>query len=290
MENKTYDLEQCQRYCDFPLHIKTASRRYANSFQHKKTKLSLIFLCFILSEEEDEILEIDGVKRYDTNPPFLRVTYPGMIAHHLSSSRRNELFFTYDSSFLETFKKFEFSNCNFQITERFTSLLNEVEELLSKTNLPGVADRLDRLAVMLGVEAMLSALKPAKSTEKTVTNQIYQVEKFFQFHYAEDFDLKKILRKFGMSLRTFYREWKIAFSISPANYLLNLKMQEARRLLRNTNLRIYEIAEACGYKNELYFSRVFFKENGLTPISYRRSFTENRSPDKKNDSSTACKQ
>ena len=58
-------------------------------------------------------------------------------------------------------------------------------------------------------------------------------------------------------------------------------MQEARRLLRNTNLRIYEVSEACGYKNELYFSRVFVKENGLTPISYRRSFTENKSSDKK---------
>ena len=160
------------------------------------------------------------------------------------------------------------------MTERFASLLNETEELLEKIDVAGVADRLDRLAVMLGMEAMLSALKPADGTAKTVTGQIYQVEKFFQFHYAEEFDLKKILRKFGMSLRTFYREWKTAFSVSPAKYLLNLRMQEARRLLRNTNLKIYEISEVCGYKNELYFSRVFVKENGLTPRSYRQSFSK----------------
>ena len=56
----------------------------------------LIHLCFVLSEEEDEVLELDGVKRYDSNPPFMRVTYPGTIAHHLHSSVRNELFFTYE--------------------------------------------------------------------------------------------------------------------------------------------------------------------------------------------------
>ena len=281
MDKETYNLEHCQRYHDFPLNIRTAARRHANSFQHKKNKLMLIHLCFVLSEEEDEILEIDGVKRYDSNPPFMRVTYPGMIAHHLHSSRRNELFFTYDCSFLEAFRQFKFADCNFQMTERFSSLLMEVEDLLDQINSPGVADRLDRLAVMMGLEAMLAALEPIKETEKTGTDRIYQVEKFFQFHYTENFDLEMILRKFGMSLRTFYREWKTAFSISPANYLLDLRMQEARRLLRNTDLRIYEVAEACGYKNELYFSRVFVKENGLTPISYRRSFTRNRSPDKK---------
>ena len=74
------------------------------------------------------------------------------------------------------------------MTERFASLLNETEELLEKIDVAGVADRLDRLAVMLGMEAMLFALKPADGTAKTVTGQIYQVEKFFQFHYAEEFD------------------------------------------------------------------------------------------------------
>ena len=102
MENKTYYLENCRRFYDFPLNIRSVARRNANSFRHKENKLLLIHLCFVLSEEEDEVLELDGVKRYDSNPPFMRVTYPGTIAHHLHSSVRNELFFTYESSYLET--------------------------------------------------------------------------------------------------------------------------------------------------------------------------------------------
>ncbi|MBQ6596791.1 MAG: helix-turn-helix transcriptional regulator [Lentisphaeria bacterium] len=270
MEKDTYLLDQCQRFYDFPLNIRSVARRYANSFRHRANKLLLIHLCFVLSEEEDEILELDGVKRYDSNPPFMRVTYPGTIAHHLHSSRRNELFFTYENSYLEAFRKFGFRDCNFRMTDRFKGLLEQVERLLPVCNSLGIADRLDRLAVMLGLEAMLSALEPSEEPARNGSNRIYQVEKYFQFHYSENFDLEEVLKQYGMSLRTFYREWRFAFPMSPAQYLLNLRMQKACRLLRNADLRIYEIANLCGYCNELYFCRVFAKSNGMTPQAYRK--------------------
>lgn len=277
MHKSTYDLEPYRRFHDFPLKIHYAARRYANSFRHKKNRLSLIHLCFVLSEEEDEILELDGVKRYDINPPFMRVTYPGMIANHLHSSRRNELFFAYDSECMGVFRNFGFSDCNFRMTDNFRTLLDKVEKLLPICSAPGVADRLDRLAVTLGLEAMLSALEsPSEEPVRNDSGRIYQVEKYFQFHYSENFDLRERIGKFGMSPRTFYREWKNTFPVSPARYLLNLRMQEACRLLRNTDLRIYEIANTCGYGNELYFCRVFVKENGMTPRAYRKCHLKKR--------------
>ena len=261
---------ECSRFLDFPLKILNLSRRYANVYKHSGKRLSMIHMCFVLAEEEDEIIELDGVKRYDINPPFMRVTYPGVYACHLRSSSRNELFFAYDESYLEAFKSFGFHDCNFKMTPRFTNLLNEVEELLPYATNLGVADRLDRLAVMLGLEAMLSALEPEEQGKYDNNKRIFQVEKFFQFHFTENFDLKNILPKYGMSTRTFYREWKEVFDISPAEYILNLRMQEAKRLLINSSLKIYEIAYSCGYPNELYFSRVFLKVNGLTPLAFRK--------------------
>ena len=117
---------------------------------------------------------------------------------------------------------------------------------------------------------MLSALEPSEEAARNGSERIYQVEKYFQFHYSDNFDLEEILKQFGMSLRTFYREWKIAFPVSPAQYLLNLRMQKACRLLRDADLRIYEIANLCGYCNELYFSRVFKNANGMTPAAWRK--------------------
>ncbi len=270
MANNTYDLKDCSRFLDFPLPVSLVARRSSNRFRHSGNKLTMIHLCFVLAEEDEEILELDGVRRFDSNPPFMRVTYPGMIARHLRSSRRNELYFAYDASCLQLFKEFGFHDCNFKLTERFSGLLAEVEKLLPHSLSPGIADRLDRLAVMLGLEAMLSALEMPEMTLDSGTERIRQVEKFFQFHFAENFDLRDILPRFGMSLRTFYREWKTVFPESPAEYLLNLRMQEARQLLRTTSLRIYEVADACGYPNVIYFSRVFVKSNGMTPQAYRK--------------------
>ncbi|MBE6371444.1 MAG: helix-turn-helix transcriptional regulator [Lentisphaerae bacterium] len=272
MPNNTYDLKNCSRFLNFPLPVSLVVRRSSNRYRHYGRKLTMIHLCFVLAEEDEEILELDGVRRFDSNPPFMRVTYPGMIARHLRSSLRNELYFAYDASCLQAFKEFGFYDCNFKLTERFSGLLAEVEKLLPLSRSPGMADRLDRLAVMLGLEAMLSALEMPEVTLDSSTERIRQVEKFFQFHYAENFELRDILPRFGMSLRTFYREWKTVFPQSPAEYLLNLRMQEARQLLRTTSLRIYEVADACGYPNVIYFSRVFAKSNGMTPQAYRKFY------------------
>ena len=58
--------------------------------------------------------------------------------------------------------------------------------------------------------------------------------------------------------------------ISPAQYILSLRMVNAQSLLENTDYKIGEIAEIVGYDNQLYFSRVFRKEYGVSPAQYRK--------------------
>ena len=270
MANNKFLMNDCARFLDFPLHIHTAARLTSNRYRHNNNCLSMIYLCFVLAEEQDEILELDGVPRLDSNPPFMRVTFPGTRAHHLRAGSRNELFFTYDGSSLESFSRFGFHNCNFVMTERFSSLLDETEKLLTHFRAVGVADQLDRLAVMLGLEAMLSSLSDSEDRPSPGTERIHRIRKYFQFHFAEHPDIEKILPGFGISRRTFYREWGQAFAESPAEYLLKLRINEARMLLQNSSLRIYEIASECGYPNVTYFSRCFAQAIGMTPQAYRR--------------------
>ena len=51
----------------------------------------LLVKCSHTNNISMKYFELDGVKRYDINPPFMRVTYPGVYANHLRSSSRNEL-------------------------------------------------------------------------------------------------------------------------------------------------------------------------------------------------------
>ena len=55
--------------------------------------------------------------------------------------------------------------------------------------------------------------------------------------------------------------------------LRNRRVTEAKKLLKDTNMKIYEISNAVGFSNERYFSAIFKKETGMTPIKYRLKFS-----------------
>ncbi|MDY0395250.1 ABC transporter substrate-binding protein [Virgibacillus halophilus] len=54
-------------------------------------------------------------------------------------------------------------------------------------------------------------------------------------------------------------------------YVTELRLQEAKRLMNQGNLKIKEIAHEIGYKDEFYFSRKFRKETGMTPTNYMKN-------------------
>jgi AraC family transcriptional regulator len=73
----------------------------------------------------------------------------------------------------------------------------------------------------------------------------------------------------GLSKFHFHRLFKPALGMSPAHYQLNLRMNEARRLLRETDKSVVEVALDVGYANLSHFAQLFRRENGLTPSGYR---------------------
>lgn len=79
-----------------------------------------------------------------------------------------------------------------------------------------------------------------------------------------------LVGKCNMSLSTFQRRWNESMGITPARYVLGLRLQEACRLLIKTGGSISEVAKACGFENEFYFSRCFRGEFGSPPRTYRK--------------------
>ena len=58
--------------------------------------------------------------------------------------------------------------------------------------------------------------------------------------------------------------------ISPQKYLINFRLNQACKLMKNTELSIAEISRSVGYQDPLYFSKLFKKEKGLSPSKYRK--------------------
>lgn len=57
--------------------------------------------------------------------------------------------------------------------------------------------------------------------------------------------------------------------MSVPQYLISVRMERARKLLAQTNMLVFEVADAVGFDNPRYFVAVFKKETGLTPKAYR---------------------
>lgn len=87
---------------------------------------------------------------------------------------------------------------------------------------------------------------------------------------AQEFSLGLLAEQAGMSEYHFNRLFKRALGVPPSQYLIKLRMGEARRLLRETEMTVVTVANEVGYSNPSHFSRIFRKDTGFSPSDYRR--------------------
>lgn len=73
-----------------------------------------------------------------------------------------------------------------------------------------------------------------------------------------------------MSPRHFQRVFKSATGIGPNDYLCRKRIQEAVKRLQQTSSSVAEVAEATGFEDPLYFSRIMKKWTGSSPIQHRK--------------------
>lgn len=100
--------------------------------------------------------------------------------------------------------------------------------------------------------------------------KVQQITDWIAEHVAEDFDLAQLAAQAGLSKFHFQRLFKSAVGVSPSRYHINLRMNLARQLLRETKKSIVDVALDVGYANPGHFSQLFRRETGLSPSDYRR--------------------
>lgn len=115
---------------------------------------------------------------------------------------------------------------------------------------------------------MLSSFDAAENDTSKLARKIkfYLECNFFKImNCSEICDELEINRSYASQI--FSRD----FGITMNNYLLNLRIDAARKLLSSSeDLKIADIAQRCGFQDSGYFSRVFRQHTGKTPIEYRK--------------------
>ena len=107
--------------------------------------------------------------------------------------------------------------------------------------------------------------------EKTSINSIIQ---YIYANYSDpELSLKKISDKFFFSPPYLSRIFKKAMNISPSQYIIQLRINKAKRMLQNNQFKIANIAYSCGYSSPYYFSLEFKRIVGLSPSKYKQQTT-----------------
>lgn len=86
---------------------------------------------------------------------------------------------------------------------------------------------------------------------------------------AEPFELAPFADMAGLSVFHFSRVFKQATGMAPSRYMARLRLEEARRLLCETERSVIDIGLALGYQSPSHFSQVFRQGTGVTPSAYR---------------------
>ncbi|OXS54486.1 hypothetical protein B1A99_26415 [Cohnella sp. CIP 111063] len=124
-----------------------------------------------------------------------------------------------------------------------------------------------------GIETQRSGILPEREDEESSpeppTGVIYDVKAYIEAHFREEISLKSIAALFYMNPVYLGQLFRRTFGLLFNEFLLCVRIAEAKKLLHSTNLLVYEIAEQVGFNTPNYFVAQFEKLERMTPSQYR---------------------
>jgi AraC-like DNA-binding protein len=111
----------------------------------------------------------------------------------------------------------------------------------------------------------------AKRTGPQPLLRLGELLSYLDRHYCEPISIEQMLPIARMSQSTLMRTFHRVFQRSPVDYLIRLRIQKATELLADGELRIGEVALACGFSDSNYFTRQFRRVTGRSPREYRKA-------------------
>lgn len=150
-----------------------------------------------------------------------------------------------------------------EITEQMTSFKKEFQYLMTANLEHEIVDMFEKLLVQA---AECRRKQQAGHAEQLVWNAKYLIEQQFA---DSGLSVSGLAEKLGITPNYLSRLFQRITSQTVSEYMTMVRLNAACELLKQTSLRVFDIAEQVGYTNGHYFSMVFKKRIGMTPGAYR---------------------
>ncbi len=106
--------------------------------------------------------------------------------------------------------------------------------------------------------------------------RVNKVKDYIGQHYTEEIKLEDLASLVAMTPSAFSRFFKQQTGRSPLDYIIDMRLGAAARMLVDTSSSVSEICYACGFNNLSNFNRTFKARRGYTPRDFRALFTKSR--------------
>lgn len=103
---------------------------------------------------------------------------------------------------------------------------------------------------------------------------VKKAKRYMEQHYSESIQLEDIAASVNLSAVYFHNIFTGTCGYTPHEFLIQKRIAEAKKLLWDSSVSLYEIAETCGFGCQQYFSKVFKKAVGMPPGKYRKEFQQ----------------
>lgn len=110
-----------------------------------------------------------------------------------------------------------------------------------------------------------------RSTDALAVNDpnLREAVRYIREHVSDEFGVEDVARAVGMSRRELERGFVSAFGHAPGREIIAARLRTVKSLLVDTDLTLYQIAEAAGFRHAEYLNVAFKRQTGMTPGRYR---------------------
>jgi AraC-like DNA-binding protein len=153
-----------------------------------------------------------------------------------------------------------------------SEFLNVFIRLIDTLKYEGVAYR--QLSSCLVIQLLGLVYTSALMSEKSHNRQeqiIHHIRYKIHENWESEINFEELASQFNVSYVWFRKAFKAVMGISPGQYHLNIKIEKACQIIRETTLSISEIAYKTGFYSEFYFSKIFKKKMNVSPSDYRKA-------------------
>lgn len=122
----------------------------------------------------------------------------------------------------------------------------------------------------------LSSSSFAQIEVQSDSRRILRVQKYIADHYQDEIHLSQLADMVGMANVSFSRFFKLRTGKSLSDYIIDVRLGYAARLLVDSTMSISEVCYSCGFNNLSNFNRLFKKKRKCTPKEFRDDYNNRR--------------